>query len=121
MNERRNDANDCQSDGRSAVASATPANIEEVPEVTVQDVPALPGASTGSPNGDPSCPSASTPDNHWPEWMKRHVSFIQAGATSSEFDRVLQKFIELETSLGFPTGQVTAGFAQLIKRNINTG
>ena len=117
MNERRNDAND----GRSSVASATPANIEEVPEVTVQDAPALPGASTGSPNGDPSCPSASTPDNNWPEWMKRHVSFIQAGATSSEFDRVLQKFIELETSLGFPTGQVTAGFALLIKRDVNTG
>jgi hypothetical protein len=69
---------------------------------------------------EPSCNTAKSPDDTaglvdntaeddremWPEWMKQHVPQLEAGPGSPEFQLVLAHFIKLESSIGFPTGQV---------------
>ena len=43
----------------------------------------------------------------WPEWMKKQISLIEGSPVmAGKFRLVLKKFVELETLLGFPKGQV---------------
>ena len=43
----------------------------------------------------------------WPEWMTKQISLIEGSPVmGGEFQQVLRKFVELETLLGFPKGQV---------------
>jgi len=43
----------------------------------------------------------------WPEWMKKQIMSIEGSPVMTDgFRLVLEKFVELEASLGFPKGQV---------------
>jgi hypothetical protein len=42
----------------------------------------------------------------WPDWLKRHLPPLEVAPGLPEFKLVLKNFIKLETSMGFPTGQV---------------
>ena len=55
-------------------------------------------------------PAAITPAHSdraaWPDWMKKHLAYVEAAAISDDFKSLVQQYIKLEASLGFPKGQV---------------
>ena len=42
----------------------------------------------------------------WPDWMNKHVAHVEAAAISDNFRSLVQQYIKLEASLGYPKGQV---------------
>jgi hypothetical protein len=46
--------------------------------------------------------------SRWPDWLRKHAQELEVAEGPDEFRLVVEKFIRLEVSLGFPTGQVCA-------------
>jgi hypothetical protein len=53
----------------------------------------------------------------WPDWMRKHVAHVEAAAISDDFKLLVQQYIKLETSLGFPKGQVRADDYRTVNRS----